>query len=260
MVNRVNVHPLCEGSAVLYVELVCYRPLLLSRLICATAWAGLLLRERHYGSKGGLSEQREIMSFSSGLNSLITSHPLTYHPPSILLSLTLSPVPFLHLWAWHYPYSSWEPKLVTSRASAKLLCFWFFNFLRPNFPAYQHLIYDIMCDKNKMFSVILNNCVSFALVEPSVEAECYCFFFLSSHSVWDGDLVCGILSAGSPLCSTEQRHRDPSWCQKVCHGTEKTDCCKSKRHWSVFTRRFPVHSIFVCLAMMHNVNMFDLYT
>lgn len=71
-----------------------------------------------------------------------------------------------------------------------------------------------MSDKNKMFSVILNNPVSFALVEPSVEAECFCFcfcfFFLSSHSVWDGDLVCGLISAGSPLCSTEQHHRDPS--------------------------------------------------
>lgn len=142
-------------------------PLLSSHLISATAWDGLLLRERHYGSKGGLAEQHEIMSFSSGLNSLITSHPLIYHPPSILLSsillsLSVSPVPFLHLWAWHYPISSWDPKLVAFRSisskshkesqegqkdfiSCELLCgqfvFLIFNILRSSFPAYQRLMY-----------------------------------------------------------------------------------------------------------------------
>lgn len=73
-----------------YMEFVCCWPL----HMCASAWAGLLLTQRHYGSRGGPAELREIMSFSSGLHSLKT------RPPHLSILLFLK----LHLSLSLYPH------------------------------------------------------------------------------------------------------------------------------------------------------------
>lgn len=56
------------------------------------------------------------------------------------------------------------------------------------------------------------------------------FFFSSSYPVWLCHTLCCLLPSGPCLCSSEQHHRGPSWCKKICYWAEEARHSESKRY------------------------------
>lgn len=68
------------------------------------------------------------------------------------------------------------------------------------------------------FILSITHCCNHTMSFP-----CACLH-IYSNPVWVRVSVCGLLPAGTGICSAQQRHRDPTRCCKICHWDPSARC------------------------------------